>query len=324
MIYEIFFLHRKINGMKKKNLILVLMLFLVEDCAQSQVLCMAKNTGAVFVRKTCKKRESKLDPVALGLVGPAGPTGPTGPQGPAGATGAQGSTGPTANIDSLTARVVTLESNNISGLSSVMSYNSSTKLVRFSGANVQIDSGNDTVNGLVVGQTASNGYGNLTVGVNATNSGSSYCSYSNYTSQSTCETAGGSWSNNQRSGSNNLIIGQSGNDYTNNGNLIQGNTNRLTGASSISLGGSSAVVAGSNIILKDSAGSFGGYYNTLSSGFAFGGQLNTISSNSLYSVIVGGQNNTLTGIRSTISGGIGLTVNANDTWYAGNGTYHSP
>src|SRR4030095_5541391 len=47
-------------------------------------LC-ANKKGALFERDgACKKKESTVDPVSLGLVGPPGPPGPQGTQGPAG------------------------------------------------------------------------------------------------------------------------------------------------------------------------------------------------------------------------------------------------
>jgi len=54
--------------------------------ADAAVLC-ANPSGSVFLRDACKGKETQLDPVALGLVGPRGPQGPTGPQGPAGPAG---------------------------------------------------------------------------------------------------------------------------------------------------------------------------------------------------------------------------------------------
>jgi hypothetical protein len=51
------------------------------------ILC-AKKNGLVALRdSTCKKKETQVDPIALGLQGPQGPQGPQGLQGPAGADG---------------------------------------------------------------------------------------------------------------------------------------------------------------------------------------------------------------------------------------------
>jgi len=44
------------------------------------VLC-AKKKGGLSVRDVCRKKETQVDPAALGLVGPQGPPGPQGPAG---------------------------------------------------------------------------------------------------------------------------------------------------------------------------------------------------------------------------------------------------
>lgn len=49
--------------------------------ADALVMCQ-KKSGAVFVRATCKKKETAIDPDALGLRGPAGSPGVQGPPGP--------------------------------------------------------------------------------------------------------------------------------------------------------------------------------------------------------------------------------------------------
>lgn len=46
------------------------------------VLC-AKKKGSLAVRETCRPKETPVDPIALGLVGPQGPQGPQGPAGDA-------------------------------------------------------------------------------------------------------------------------------------------------------------------------------------------------------------------------------------------------
>jgi len=70
--------------------------------ASAAVLCRTRS-ATVKVRDACKRRETRLDPVALGLQGAPGPQGPKGdkggpgPQGrlgPPGPTGATGATGP--------------------------------------------------------------------------------------------------------------------------------------------------------------------------------------------------------------------------------------
>ena len=61
--------------------------------ASAAVLCKT-STGLIAVRDACKRGETQLDPVALGLQGPPGPTGAQGTPGPAGPKGDKGDTGP--------------------------------------------------------------------------------------------------------------------------------------------------------------------------------------------------------------------------------------
>ncbi len=58
-------------------------LVLVAVAAPGAVLCRRK-TGALFVRDACTRKESAVDPAALGLVGPKGSTGQQGMPGPPG------------------------------------------------------------------------------------------------------------------------------------------------------------------------------------------------------------------------------------------------
>lgn len=67
--------------MRKVMLSLVAITLLVGTPARALVLCQ-KKSGAVFVRETCKRKETALSPDALGLRGPAGPPGATGDPGP--------------------------------------------------------------------------------------------------------------------------------------------------------------------------------------------------------------------------------------------------
>jgi hypothetical protein len=60
--------------------------------AQASVLC-TKRSGAVVIRDTCKRREMRLDPDALGLRGSKGDKGDVGNQGPPGVPGIAGSQG---------------------------------------------------------------------------------------------------------------------------------------------------------------------------------------------------------------------------------------
>jgi len=61
--------------------------------AAADVLCKTRK-GAMMVRASCKRRETQLDPGALGIArGPDGPEGPRGANGSAGPTGPQGAPG---------------------------------------------------------------------------------------------------------------------------------------------------------------------------------------------------------------------------------------
>ena len=77
--------------MTQRKLFCLLALLLVGISARADAaeLC-ANRGGAVFVRQACGPGETRLDPAALGLVGPQGPTGPAGPAGPQGEQGPAG------------------------------------------------------------------------------------------------------------------------------------------------------------------------------------------------------------------------------------------
>lgn len=91
--------------------------------ADALVLCAPKSgVGALKVREACKKKETTIDPAAVGLVGPEGPQGPTGDQGEPGVAGPQGPSGPVADYEILvsTQTVFVDNSGSPSGLSAVV------------------------------------------------------------------------------------------------------------------------------------------------------------------------------------------------------------
>jgi hypothetical protein len=59
---------------------LLVVMVLVASPAWAEVLCQSKR-GALSVRTACKKKETLVDPAALGLQGPPGPPGPAGTAG---------------------------------------------------------------------------------------------------------------------------------------------------------------------------------------------------------------------------------------------------
>ncbi len=81
--------------MKERILFFVMVMLFVgfSVSVDADMLC-SNPHGSVFVRSQCKGNEQKLDPIALGLVGPQGPGGPIGATGPVGQQGPQGAQGP--------------------------------------------------------------------------------------------------------------------------------------------------------------------------------------------------------------------------------------
>src|SRR5438094_8215276 len=63
--------------------------FVIALQARAAVLCSGQS-GLLRLRDACKPRETRVDPVALGLQGPTGPPGPTGAQGDKGVPGPPG------------------------------------------------------------------------------------------------------------------------------------------------------------------------------------------------------------------------------------------
>lgn len=116
--------------MRYRALALILTLvFAFATAADALVLCAPKKgVGVLKVRDACKKKETTVDPSAVGLVGPQGPEGPEGPEGPMGeagepgATGQQGASGPLADYEIVesTQTVFVDNSGSPSGLSEVV------------------------------------------------------------------------------------------------------------------------------------------------------------------------------------------------------------
>jgi hypothetical protein len=84
--------------MYRTSVIPVVAMVLLCGSTSSEALVLCGNaSGSVFVGAVCKAGMTRIDPAAVGLVGPAGPqgpAGPAGPQGPAGPAGSQGAQGP--------------------------------------------------------------------------------------------------------------------------------------------------------------------------------------------------------------------------------------
>lgn len=198
---------------------------------------------------------------------------------------------------SQTTNISTLQSNNIAGLSSVLSYDTNTKNVLFSGVNVQIVNGLGSTNSL-------NTLGNFIVGYNeAPSLGQQveHCSVGRNTPiyragvdlKSSCN---GVWGRNMRLGSHNLIIG-SDNDYTSYGGFVAGLGNVINADYSSVTGGTRNIASG--------------FFTSIS-----GGDNNrALNKNDSVS---GGRFNQVLGEASTISGGFGTILNStNGSWAVG-------
>ncbi|MGA7296017.1 MAG: hypothetical protein WBW92_00725, partial [Rhodanobacteraceae bacterium] len=151
---------------------------------------------------------------------------------------------------------------------------------RFTGVNVQVVDGTGSTDGVP------NGLGNLIIGYNETAGTRAFCSDGLYDNQGDCQTNGGTWAANQRSGSHNLILGDR-NAYSRYGGLVAGTDNVVNGAyASVS----------------------GGYFNTASgSASSVSGGASSIASGS-FSSVSGGHGNTASGNSSSVSGGYGNTA----------------
>ncbi len=166
-----------------------------------------------------------------------------------------------------------------------------TELV-FTGVNVHIVSGSGATNDNAFSADGSPipgahllGLGNLTIGYNALNNSQGY--------------------GNVRTGSHNLILGDS-NNYSSFGGVIAGLNNSINGRFDVVMGGEC------QLGLADEAVVIGGENNTVQvrQGSILGGQFNLVTSR--FGTVVGGQNNTAGGAddpniaaATTVTGGLG-------------------
>ena len=193
------------------------------------------------------------------------------------------------------------------------------RTVQFHDINVQV------VNGTGNEETR-NGLGNLVVGYNPINATARLaCSIGEYSDQTTCQSNGGSWARNQRSGSHNLIVGRA-NAYSQYGGLVAGADNVANGIYASVSGGYFNVASGeksavSGGIYNEASGLVasvsGGDSGKASSDFSAvsGGYKNTASAS--HSSVSGGYSNTASGSSSSVSGGDFNTAGANNSSISG-------
>ena len=199
-----------------------------------------------------------------------------------------------------------LEANNVQSLNDHVELITDTNgflTLQFSGVNVQIINGFD--------QNTVNGVGNLVVGYNPESvSAIFFCESGQYDNQNDCEINNWIWSNNQRTGSHNLIVG-SGNSYTRRGGAVLGQHNASSEDYSSVMGGFENLASG---LLRSVGGGKGNKASgTLSS--VGGGSTNTASG--LESHVSSGINNTASALQSSVSGGSGNNASGNQSSISG-------
>lgn len=189
----------------------------------------------------------------------------------------------------LEARVAALE-NKLNGV------NRSGNNLSFNGMNVRITSGSGATDGAI------NGLGNLIIGYN--------------------ELRG---SNDNRSGSHNLILG-SYNNYRSYGGLVAGSFNEISGIYASVSGGNANIASNTHSSVSGGSGNTAsGFQSSVSGGVSntasgyqssvSGGRLNTASS--YFSSVSGGKSNIASGYSSSVSGGRSNTASGEESSVSG-------
>lgn len=168
-----------------------------------------------------------------------------------------------------------VQANSVLALDGILAYDAAAHTARFSGVDVQILNGQ--------GAGTINGRGNLIVGYNERRIRPAVCSFggSHANSQVACESIGGVWSANHKSGSHNLVVGD-GHAYSSHGGVLFGFGNTV-----VSYGGSVTGGTG-NVVLGTYGAVSGGVENWARAPYsAIGGGYQN-STDALYSVVSGG------------------------------------
>jgi len=191
----------------------------------------------------------------------------------------------------------------VNPLATVVTYDSTHKLVKFTGVNVQIVNGQGTT-------PTTNGAGNLIIGYNEDDGyARGTCTVSTQgvsdTFEPTCINDGGTFTR-SLGGSHNVVIG-SGHGYSSFGGMVVGEANLITGKFAVVSAGAANTASG------DYGGVSAGGSNTASGG---------------YSGVSGGFGNTASGsFGSSVSGGDSIVEGTADGWAAGGfntPAFHSP
>ncbi len=195
----------------------------------------------------------------------------------------------------------------------------------FAAVNVQVSNGTNVANDLS-GPSAVNGLGNLIIGYNIeATSGTVACSLgATYFNQTSCEADGGIWSNNFKTGSHNLVIGEQHN-FGRDGGLVAGFHNTVAGRSSVSFGFNNRASGNYINIVGGANNTASGIYSSISGGInnQAGGSYSSVlggTSNitaAPYASVLGGSSNTAAGYYSTVSGGVNNIANGNGSSVSG-------
>jgi len=165
-----------------------------------------------------------------------------------------------------------------------------------------------------MGADTINGRGNLIVGYNRARTGTAICSKGGDagSSQTACESFGGVWAVDHKSGSHNLVVGE-GHAYSSVGGVLFGQNNAVADWAGTVLGGVNNVVRG------DRGSVAGGAGNVVSGTYAVvsGGVSN--QARAFYSAIGGGRENATDAAYSVVSGGRNRVVGwlQTYTWMGG-------
>ena len=207
-------------------------------------------------------------------------------------------------VTELQAELATVQNNSVLALDGNLIYvvdDYGYATARFTGVNVQV------VNG--VAQGTLNGLGNLIVGYNLPtdiHTTPDVCSIGQFEDQTECESNGGVWAKNHKSGSHNLVAG-SRNSYSSHSGTVLGQQNIINRPGANVTGGFSNVASGlratvsagyANVASGDRSAISGGWAGTASG---------TISS------ISGGESNIAAGQMSSIVGGIQNVIEGSET-----------
>jgi hypothetical protein len=211
------------------------------------------------------------------------------------------------DVDGLTSDVAALQAGVVPNLGAYLSVDQTDPIrpvVRVTGANLQV------VNGLGFTNTV-NGVGNLIVGYDeARTVGAAVCSDATWDNQIDCESHGGTWAQNHKSGSHTLVVGLQ-NGYSSWGGVVFGRGNAVNGPSADVTGGQFNVASGPYASVN------GGEQNVAGGGSSsVTGGLENRAAASLSSV-TGGWSNTASAIYSVVSAGYQRTAATRYDWAAG-------